>query len=57
MLRRSGAGYRLRRLAALGRLGYEYSWKRLDRIFLSGIEPTHPGHIAYDGRFDDVRVY
>ena len=57
VFRRSGTGHRLRRLAAFGRLGYEYSWKRLDRVFLSGIEPTHPGHIAYDGRFDDVRVY
>ncbi|WP_265108034.1 PHP domain-containing protein [Halosolutus halophilus] len=38
-------------------LGYENTWKKADRLFLSGIEPTHPRHIAYDGRFDDVAVY
>lgn len=38
-------------------LGWENSWKKLDRLYLSGTEPTHPGHVAYDGAFDDVRVY
>lgn len=38
-------------------LGYENTWKKVDRLFLSGTEPTHPDHIAYDGRFDDVAVY
>jgi hypothetical protein len=38
-------------------LGYENSWEKVDRLFLSGTEPTHPGHIAYGGRFDDVAVY
>lgn len=41
----------------LAHLGYENTWKRVDRLFLSGIEPTHPDHIAYRGRFDDVAVY
>lgn len=41
----------------LAHLGYENTWKRVDRLFLSGTEPTHPTHIAYDGRFDDASVY
>ncbi|NGM69581.1 PHP domain-containing protein [Natronolimnobius sp. AArcel1] len=41
----------------LAHLGYENTWKKVDRLFLSGTEPTHPNHIAYDGRFDDVSVY
>ncbi|WP_243641464.1 PHP-associated domain-containing protein [Natrarchaeobius halalkaliphilus] len=41
----------------LAHLIYENTWKKADRLFLSGIEPTHPRHIAYDGRFDDVSVY
>ncbi|APX00055.1 metal-dependent phosphoesterase [Halobiforma lacisalsi AJ5] len=41
----------------LGHLAYENTWKKVDRLFLSGIEPTHPRHIAYDGRFEDVAVY
>ncbi|MEY7850846.1 PHP-associated domain-containing protein [Natrarchaeobius sp. A-rgal3] len=41
----------------LAHLCYENTWKKADRLFLSGLEPTHPRHIAYDGRFDDVAVY
>jgi len=41
----------------LAHLGYENTWKKVDRLFLSGLEPTHPKHIAYDGRFDDAFVY
>ncbi|WP_090382969.1 PHP-associated domain-containing protein [Natronobacterium texcoconense] len=41
----------------LAHLVYENTWKKGDRLFLSGIEPTHPRHIAYDGRFDDEAVY
>jgi len=41
----------------LAHLCYENTWKKADRLFLSGIEPTHPRHIAYDSRFDDVAVY
>ncbi|THE63746.1 PHP domain-containing protein [Salinadaptatus halalkaliphilus] len=41
----------------LAHLAYENCWKKTDRFFLSGLEPTHPRHIAYDGRFDDVAVY
>lgn len=43
--------------AELSHLVYENTWKKVDRLFLSGTEPTHPHHIAYDGRFDDVAVY
>lgn len=41
----------------LAHLGYENTWQKIDRLFLSAIEPTHPKHIAYDGRFDDSAVY
>ncbi|ELY48367.1 metal-dependent phosphoesterase (PHP family)- like protein [Natronorubrum sulfidifaciens JCM 14089] len=41
----------------LAHLCYENTWEKVDRLFLSGTEPTHPDHIAYDGRFDDVSVY
>ncbi|WP_121741064.1 PHP-associated domain-containing protein [Natronorubrum halophilum] len=51
-------GRRWRTMAReLVHLGYENTWEKVDRLFLSGIEPTHPHHIAYDGRFDDVSVY
>jgi predicted metal-dependent phosphoesterase TrpH len=49
---------RLRTTAGeLAHLCYENTWQKADRLFLSGIEPTHPSHIAYDGRFDDVALY
>jgi predicted metal-dependent phosphoesterase TrpH len=54
---RGGVGHRLQGLAEFAHLGYENTWGKLDRLFLSGMEPTHPSHIAYDGRFDDVAVY
>ncbi len=54
---RDGAAHEARCLAEFSHLFWENSWKKLDRVFLSGTEPTHPEHVAYDGRFDDVRVY
>jgi predicted metal-dependent phosphoesterase TrpH len=57
VMRRSGVGHRLRELAEFAHLGYENTWEKLDRLLLSGMEPTHPAHIAYRGRFDDVAVY
>ncbi len=54
---RNGAEHHLRCAAEFAHLFYENSWGKLDRLFLSGTEPTHPDHIAYDGRFDDVSVY
>lgn len=55
--RRTGPRHTLRSLAEFAHLGYENSWSKIDRLFLQGTEPTHPSHIAYDGRFDDVAVY
>lgn len=57
VLRRQGARHAARGIAEFAHLGYENSWKKIDRLFLSGTEPTHPGHVAYDGRFEDVREY
>jgi predicted metal-dependent phosphoesterase TrpH len=57
VVRRSGPEHRLRNALEFAHLGYENSWGKVDRLFLSGTEPTHPRHIAYEGRFDDVTVY
>ncbi|MFC7136025.1 PHP-associated domain-containing protein [Halobaculum litoreum] len=57
VVRRTDPATRLRRLVEFAHLGYENSYGKLDRLFLSGMEATHPRHIAYDGRFDDVAVY
>ena len=55
--RRDGLEHRLRCGAEFTHLCYENSWGKIDRLFLSGTEPTHPDHIAYGGRFADVSVY
>jgi predicted metal-dependent phosphoesterase TrpH len=57
VVRRRGPGHRLRGLAEFAHLGYENSWNKLDRLFFSGTEPTHPSNVAYLGRFDDVCAY
>lgn len=57
VMHRSGAEHRLRQLAEFAHLGYENSWTKFDRLFLSATEPTHPDHVAYGGRFDDSSVY
>ncbi|MFC3478474.1 PHP domain-containing protein [Halobacterium litoreum] len=54
---RNGARHRARCLAEQLHLAYENTWEKVDRLLLSGMEPTHPRHIAYDGKFDDVAVY
>ncbi|MFB6302267.1 MAG: PHP-associated domain-containing protein [Haloferacaceae archaeon] len=55
--RRSGVAHRVRGLVEFSHLGYENTWEKIDRVLLSGMAPTHPDHIAYEGEFDDVRVY
>jgi predicted metal-dependent phosphoesterase TrpH len=57
VVRRSGVRHRARGLLEFAHLGYENTWEKVDRVLLSGMEPTHPDHIAYEGRFDDVSVY
>jgi predicted metal-dependent phosphoesterase TrpH len=54
--RRRGAGHQLQCALEFGHLGVENTWKKFDRVLLSGPEATHPGRPAYEGRFDDVRV-
>jgi predicted metal-dependent phosphoesterase TrpH len=54
---RQGFTHRARCALESAHLVYENTWGKIDRILLSAMEATHPGHIAYDGRFDDVRVY
>ncbi len=55
--KRRGVTHRLRCAAEFAHLGYENSWGKFDRLVLSGMEPTHPRHDAYENRFEDVRVY
>lgn len=55
--RRTGLGHRARSLAEFSHLGFENTWKKVDRFFLQGTEPTHPRHLLYGNRFDDVAVY
>jgi predicted metal-dependent phosphoesterase TrpH len=54
---RRGPGHRARCLAEFAHLGWENSWEKVERVLLSGMEATHPRHVAYDGAFDDVAVY
>ena len=50
----SGWSHRLRCAAEFAHLGWENSYGKIDRLLLSGMEPTHPDHEAYDGRFEGV---
>jgi len=54
---REGLEHVLRCRLEFAHLGWENSWKKFDRVYLQGTEPTHPGHIAYGGAFDDIRLY
>ena len=54
---RDGPGHTARRLLEFAHIGYENTWKKLDRVYLSGTEPTHPDHVAYGGAFEDSSVY
>lgn len=54
---RSGVEHTARRAAEMVHLGIENTWEKVDRLLLSGMEPTHPHHIAYDGAFDEFSVY
>ena len=54
---RAGIGHRARGIVEFSHLLYENSWKKIDRLLLSGDEPTHPRNLVYEGRFDDVSVY
>jgi predicted metal-dependent phosphoesterase TrpH len=55
--RRDGPGHQSRRAAEMAHLLWENSWQKIERLLLSGMEPTHPGQVAYGGRFDDAAVY
>jgi len=54
---RGGLGHRVQNLLEFAHLGYENSWEKVNRLLLSGDEPTHPRNLVYQGRFDDVSVY
>lgn len=57
VVHRSDFSHAARRALEVGHLGIENTWEKIDRLLLSGMEPTHPDHLAYDGAFDDVSVY
>ena len=57
VVHRGGLGHRLQGLVEFAHIGYENTWVKADRLFLSGDEPTLPSNVAYEGRFDDVSVY
>jgi len=54
---RGGVGHRARGALEFSHLLYENTWEKVDRLLLSGDEPTHPRNLVYEGRFDDVSVY
>jgi predicted metal-dependent phosphoesterase TrpH len=55
--RQDGPAHRMRCLGEFAHLGWENSWEKIDRVLLSGMEATHPDHVAYDGQFDEIAVY
>lgn len=57
VIHRGGGSHRYRQLAEYSHLAYENTWQKIDRLLLSGDEPTHPRNLVYEGRFDDVSVY
>ncbi|WP_248299456.1 PHP-associated domain-containing protein [Halorhabdus amylolytica] len=54
---RTGLAHRGQCALEFAHLGWENSWKKVDRLLLSGREATHPDDPAYEGRFDDAAVY
>lgn len=54
---RDGFTHWYRRAAEFSHLLWENTYEKFDRIYLQGTEATHPDHIAYQGKFDDVRSY
>lgn len=57
VLHRDGVDHQLRCGLEFCHLGYENSWSKLDRLLLQGTEPTHPDHVAYEGKYDRIKVY
>ena len=54
---RKGVAHQARCVLEKTHLVWENTWEKADRLFLSGMEPTHPRHIFYGGRFDEIAVY
>ena len=54
---RSGPAHLARCTAEFAHLAWENTAEKIDRILLSGMEATHPGHVAYGDAFADVAVY
>jgi predicted metal-dependent phosphoesterase TrpH len=57
VLHEDGWEHRARRGLEFAHLGWENTYEKVDRVLLSGMEPTHPSHVAYGGEFDDATVY
>jgi predicted metal-dependent phosphoesterase TrpH len=52
---RDGLGHELRRRLEFAHLGWENTWKKFDRLYLQGTEPTHPAHVFYGDQFEHER--
>lgn len=55
--RKQGIDHLRARAGELGHLLWENTWEKVDRVVVDGMEPTHPHHPAYEGRYDAVAVY
>ncbi|MFP4218067.1 MAG: PHP-associated domain-containing protein [Salinarchaeum sp.] len=55
--RRTDRCARIQALAERAHLAWENSWKKIDRVILSGSTATRPDQPIYEGRFDDNTVY
>ncbi|PSP32705.1 metal-dependent phosphoesterase [Halobacteriales archaeon QH_10_67_22] len=57
MYHRDGLDHLLKCRAEFFHLGWENTWKKFERVALSGMEPTHPAHPDYDDRFAELNAY
>ena len=55
--RRTNRCARTQALAERAHLAWENSWKKIDRVVLSGPTATRPDRPIYEDRFDDAAVY
>jgi predicted metal-dependent phosphoesterase TrpH len=52
-----GLAHELNCKAEFFHLTWENTWKKFERVVLTGMESTNPFHAAYEGRFDDKSAY
>jgi len=57
MFHQNGFSHTLKCRVEFFHLGWENTWKKFDRVVLSGDEPTHPAGEGYDDRFAEMNAY